>query len=103
MRSLKRRRGAAALLATMALFAPIVAGQAAGADTRTRAQVAALLDQQNLRLASYQIEKKALVGGALRHPLASSKPATVIFLSVQAMLHRARALSPLRQRIDMRQ
>jgi cell wall-associated NlpC family hydrolase len=103
MRPLRRRRGAAALLATMALFAPIVAGQAADADTRTRAQVAALLDQQNLRLGSYQIEQQALIGGALRRPVASSKPAIVIFLSVQAMLHRARALSPRRQRTDMRQ
>ena len=90
------------MLAMAAVVMPAVDGPAAHAAARTRAQVAAFVDQQNLRLAAYQIEQQALATGALRAPVASSRPAVVIFLSVQALLHRARALSPDRTPRDMR-
>jgi cell wall-associated NlpC family hydrolase len=90
------------LLAVAAVVASLVSMPAAGARMPTRAQVAAQIDQQNLRLAAYQIEQQALAGGTLRHPVASRKPATVIFLSVQAMLHRTRAMSTRRQLTDVR-
>ena len=102
MRRLKGR-GAGALLAAAAVLTTIVGGPAADARVPTRAQTAAFVDQQNLRLAAYQIEQQAISGGALRQPVASRKPAVVIFLSVQAMLHRARALSPDRRPTDVRQ
>ena len=97
-----RRRGAGALLAVAAVVTSLVAMPSADARTPSRAQTAALVDQQNLRLAAYQIEKQALAGGALREPVSSSKPAVVIFLSVQTMLHRARALAPDRRPRDVR-
>lgn len=96
------RRGAGALLAVAAVVASMVGIPPADAGDRARAQAAAMIDQQNLRLAAAQIEQQALAGGALRHPVASGKPAVVIFLSVQAILHRARALSPARRPTDVR-
>jgi cell wall-associated NlpC family hydrolase len=90
------------LLALAAVVAPLVTMPAADARMPSRAQAAALIDQQNLRLAAYQIEQQALAGGALHHPVSSTKPAAVIFLSVQAMLHRARALTTHKQLTDVR-
>jgi len=96
------RRVTGAWLATVAVVTSVVAMPSADAHMPSRAQAAALIDQQNLRLSAFQIEQQALAGGALRRPVASGKPAVVIFLSVQAMLHRARALSPDRRPTDVR-
>jgi cell wall-associated NlpC family hydrolase len=98
-----RRQGAGALLAVAAVVAALATMPSADARMPSRARAAAQIDEQNLRLAAYQIEQQALAGGALRQPLTTIRPAAVIFLSVQAVLHRARSLSPDRQPRDMRQ
>jgi hypothetical protein len=53
------------LLAVAAVVTSLVAQPHADARTPSRAKTAALVDQQNLRLAAYQIEQQALAGGAL--------------------------------------
>jgi cell wall-associated NlpC family hydrolase len=90
------------LLAALAALAAVISGQPADARVPSRAQTAAFVDQQNLRLAAYQIEQQAIDSGALPKPVANRKPAAVIFLSVQAMLHKARALSSHKQLTDVR-
>jgi len=49
------------------------------------------VDQQNLRLAASQIEAQALASHVLRRPVGSSRPAVVLFESVNAILRAARA------------
>lgn len=62
-----------------------------GIDQPPRGVDAAFTDQQNLRLAAYQIEAQALAAHALKQPVASAGPAVVLFDSVDAILRAARA------------
>ena len=79
---------AATVLTAVALLLPATASDAGGSS---RARASALIDQQNLRLAAYQIQARALAAGALRRQVPSSRPAVVLFDSVNALLRAARA------------
>ena len=68
-----------------------VAASGVGTALPPRYAAIALTDQQNLRLAAYQIQEQALAAGALKQPVPSSRPAVVLFESVDAVLHSARA------------
>jgi cell wall-associated NlpC family hydrolase len=68
----------------------------------SRAEEAAVSDQQNLRLAAYQIQAQALAVGALRRPVPSGRPASVLFQSIEALLRAARALGAAARPVDTR-
>ena len=90
---------AAVVAASLLLTTP--ASFAAGRAT-TRSHAAALIDQQNLRLAAYQIQAQALSAHALGTPVSSSRPATVLFRSVDALLRAARAWGAVDRPVDTR-
>jgi hypothetical protein len=102
MQVARRRRLHAFLTAAAVAALLATVNPAASAGTRPRAQMAAQIDQQNLRLAAFDVQAQALAGGALQRPVRSRKPAVVIFLSVQALLHRARRLDPSHRPTDTR-
>jgi hypothetical protein len=97
----RRRRRLSAVVAVLTVCAATIA-PGASAGLRPRAAMAAAIDQQNLRLAAYDVQAQALAGGALRRPVSSHRPAVVLFLSLQALLHRARALDPSHRPTDTR-
>jgi cell wall-associated NlpC family hydrolase len=91
------------LVATLSVVASLGAtAPEASAGLPPRAKAAAAVDRQNLRLAAYAVQAQALAGGALRHRVHSAKPAVVLFLSVQALLHRAKARDPSGRPTDVR-
>ena len=96
-----RRSGALLALAALAGSALVLA-PASSAGSRPRAEMAAAIDRPNLDLAADDLEQLALAGGALRQPVASHKPAVVIFRSVEALLHRARVMHPDLRPADVR-
>lgn len=81
---------AVALSLSAALAVPSDAA-ASGSVELARPAAAAFIDQQNLRLAAYQVEAQALAAHALHQPAANARPAVVLFDSVDAILRAARA------------
>jgi cell wall-associated NlpC family hydrolase len=88
----RRRAGRCVAVAALALIGFLSRAAPTGAVTGSteRSRATALIDQQNLRLAAYQVEAQALAVGALREPVSSSRPAAVLYQSVDALLRAAR-------------
>ena len=84
------RRRSSAVLCVVALASCLAVTATAASGSTPRSRETALVDQQNLRLAAYQVQAQALTSGALRQPVASSRPAVVLFGSIDAMLRAAR-------------
>jgi cell wall-associated NlpC family hydrolase len=94
--SVSRRRRAlplAALVLLTGISTSAVPTSATAASTGlpSRSADAAFEDQQNLRLAAYQVQAQALAVHALQQPVTSVRPAVVLFESADAILRAARA------------
>ena len=97
-----RWRRSSALLAVAAVTGGLALTATVADASTPRSRETALIDQQNLRLAAYQIQAQAMAVGALRQPVASRRPAVVLFQSVNALLRAARADGATSGLIDTR-